>query len=138
MGVARAGNARRQCNGGIVRDGLSQLVYALTPSKNEGGIETGSDAGSERSRGGDGRRTDKKLPVPDGSDGTYADDRCDCFDLDQHDNCRRYGDRRRGMQNDAQRAMVSIGIDGVDVRHLDDGEQRKQRQTHHHDRGGGT
>ena len=42
------------------------------------------------------------------------------------------------LQNDAQRAMVSVGIDGVDVRHLDEGEQRKQRQTHHHDRDGGT
>ena len=34
------------------------------------------------------------------------------------------------VQDDTERTVVSIGVDRVDVRHLDDGEQRKQRQAH--------
>jgi hypothetical protein len=40
------------------------------------------------------------------------------------------------MQNDTERAV--IGVDGVDVSHLDEGEQGKQRQAEHDDSGAGS
>ena len=46
---------------------------------------------------------------------------------------RRQRDRCSGMQNDTQRTVVGVGIDRMDVRHLDDGEQGEQRHTHEHD-----
>ena len=57
----------------------------------------------------------------------------DSLDLDQHDGDCGSRDRHRGVQNDAQRAMIRVGVDRVDVRHLDDGKQGQQRQAHQHD-----
>jgi hypothetical protein len=34
------------------------------------------------------------------------------------------------MHGDAERAVVSVGVDLVNVRHLNDGEQREQEQAH--------
>lgn len=38
------------------------------------------------------------------------------------------------MQNHAERAVVGVGVDGVDVGYLDEGEQGQQRQAQHNDR----
>ena len=54
------------------------------------------------------------------------------LDLDEKDHRCRSGDRSGGVQHDAQRAMIRIGINRVDMRHLNHGEQCKQRQTQQH------
>ncbi len=42
------------------------------------------------------------------------------------------------MKNDAERAVVGVGIDGVDVGHLDESKRGKQRQAEHNDSGVGS
>jgi hypothetical protein len=41
------------------------------------------------------------------------------------------------VQNDAERAVIGVGLDGVDVGHLDEGEKGKQGQAQHNDAGVG-
>ncbi len=50
---------------------------------------------------------------------------------DEDDDGGRRGDRRRRVHDDAQWAVVGGGLNGVDVRHLDNGQQRKQDQAHY-------
>ncbi len=54
------------------------------------------------------------------------------LDLDEKNDrcCSRH--RHGRVQNDAQRATVRIGIDRVNMGHLDDGEQAQQRQAQQH------
>ena len=68
--------------------------------------------------------------MPDRSNRTYVENGRNSLDLNQHDGNDGSRDGRRGMQNDAKRAVVGVGVDRVDVRHLNDREQSQQRQTH--------
>ena len=51
--------------------------------------------------------------------------------MDKNDDGRCNGHRSRGVNRNAQRAVVGVGILWMDVRHLDDGQQRQHHQTHH-------
>lgn len=42
------------------------------------------------------------------------------------------------MQNDAERAVIGVCVDGVDVGYLDEGEQGQQCQAQHDDAGVGS
>ncbi len=44
-------------------------------------------------------------------------------------------DRSRCMQHDAQRAMVGIGLQRVNVRYLNDSQKRQQNETQNHREG---
>ncbi len=68
------------------------------------------------------------MPVAD--DRPRFENRGRRFDLDQDDDCSRYRNRRGGVHDDAQRAMVGVALNGMDVRHLDYGQQRKKNKTH--------
>jgi hypothetical protein len=48
------------------------------------------------------------------------------LNLDQHHHGSRNRNRRRRMHGNAQRAMVGIRVDRMDVRHLRHGEQSEQ------------
>ncbi len=52
------------------------------------------------------------------------------FYLHQHHNGCRHRHRRRSVHHNAKRAMVGIGFQLVHVRHLRDGQERQQNQTH--------
>jgi len=52
------------------------------------------------------------------------------FNLDQNDHGSRYRNGRGCVHDDAQRAMVGVALNGMDVRHLNDGQQRKHGKTH--------
>ena len=53
------------------------------------------------------------------------------LDVDQYDDGCRNRNRRRSVHYDTQRAMVSIAIGCMYVRHLDYGEQRQKNEAHH-------
>jgi hypothetical protein len=53
---------------------------------------------------------------------------------DQDDCNRGYRNRRGRMHHDAQRAVVCGGFNGMNVRYLDDSQQREQEQTQKDDR----
>lgn len=55
---------------------------------------------------------------------------CAGLDLDQDDNGGCDGNRGSRMKEDAEGAVVSIGVDRMHVRYLDYGEQRQQDKTH--------
>jgi hypothetical protein len=135
MGVVRAGSARRrQCNGCIVDPGQSQRVLNIEPGGAVLIRESGRNARSERSRGEAGRGANEELAAPEEPEGTNRDHRCDGLERNEHDNQhRRCNGRCSSMQNDAERAMVSVGVDGVDVGYLNEGKQSKQRQAEHND-----
>jgi hypothetical protein len=52
------------------------------------------------------------------------------LDLHQNHGGNRNRHRSRRMHRNAQRAMVGVGFQRVHVRNLDDGQKRKQNQTH--------
>jgi len=85
-----------------------------------------NDAGLDR-----GRRTDEELPPPLRADGPRVDLRNECLHLDEDDDGSRNRQWSRGVKDDADGAMVSISIDRVNVGHLYEGEQGKQRHAHH-------
>lgn len=59
------------------------------------------------------------------------------LDLDQDDHGGRCCNGRGCVHDDAQRAVVGVALNGMYVRHLDDGQQREQHKTHYgHDRPG--
>lgn len=78
------------------------------------------------------RRTNEELPMPGGSNRTNFDDWCERLDLHQHND--RYGSRDWGrrMKHDAEWTVVGIRVNGMNMRHLDDSEKRKQCQTNQH------
>ena len=58
------------------------------------------------------------------------------FELYEQNRCDGRGYRDRGMECDAERTVIRIGIDRMDVRHLDAGEKRQEHQADdHYDRG---
>jgi hypothetical protein len=82
-------------------------------------------------RSANGRRTDKKRRVPAGeSDGPDFDDRRLNADAHKHDHQNRHDDRRDRVHDDAQRAVVGVGVEGVVVSHLGDGQQNQQNEAH--------
>ena len=54
-------------------------------------------------------------------------------DPDQEDNCRGHRNRRRRVHGNAELAMIGVGLQRMDVRHLDHGQQRQQGKTHYRD-----
>jgi len=58
----------------------------------------------------------------------WFDDRYGGSHRDKNHDGRRNRHRRRRMDGDAQRAMVAVGFQRMDMRHLDDGKERKQYQ----------
>jgi hypothetical protein len=69
------------------------------------------------------------MPVTD--DRAGLENRGRHFDLDQDNHGGRYCNGGGGVHDDAQRAVVGIVLDGMDVRYLDYGEQRQQDKAHH-------
>jgi hypothetical protein len=55
-------------------------------------------------------------------------------DTNQDDCGRGNRNRHRRMHGNAQRAVVGVALQRVHMRHLDDGEQSQQGQTHEHGR----
>jgi hypothetical protein len=64
--------------------------------------------------------------LPDNAEWTDLENSVYRFELYQHDDCRCRGDRRSSVEDDAQRTVISVGIDRVHVGDLDDCEQRQQ------------
>lgn len=50
----------------------------------------------------------------------------------ENDDDRGRRDRRRRMQHDAQRTVIGCGLNRMDVRNLDKGQQCEQDQAHYH------
>jgi hypothetical protein len=71
--------------------------------------------------------------MPNSSYAAEGNNRSDRLDLHQHDGKHDCRNRRCRVQDDTQRTVVSIGVDRVYVRHLDNGEQRKKHQAHQYD-----
>ena len=76
------------------------------------------------------RRTGEELRMPVADDSARFENRGRRFDPNQDDHGSRYRNGRGGVHDDAQRAMIGVALDGMDVRHLDDSQQRKQDKTH--------
>lgn len=83
-------------------------------------------------------RTSKELRVPVTNQRSRFENRGSRFDLDQDHRGSRDRNGRSRVHDNAQRAMVSIALSGMDVRHLDHGEQRQQDKTHYGDNGPST
>ena len=75
-------------------------------------------------------RTREELRVPVTNDRSRFEHRRRRFDLDHDDHGSRHRNGRGCVHDDAQRAMIGVALDGMDVRHLDDSQQRKQDKTH--------
>lgn len=78
-----------------------------------------------------GRGTCKERSVPRPNDRPGFEHRSGCTDLHQNDKGCSDGYGRNRMHDDAQRAMVSVRFERVDVGHLDHHQQRQQSQAHH-------
>lgn len=83
-------------------------------------------------RGGGGRRPGEKGGMPVAKDRTRVQHRRLCPDLDEKDRRDSHGDGRHSVHSDAQRAMVCLGLQGMDVRDLENRNQRQQDEAHHH------
>jgi hypothetical protein len=68
------------------------------------------------------------MPVP--NDCSRFKNRSRRFDLDQNDRGNRHCNGRGCVHDNAQRAMVCVALNGMDVRYLDYGKQRQQDKTH--------
>jgi hypothetical protein len=84
-----------------------------------------------------GWRTNENLPLPVEANRTHFYERHKGVHFDEDDDCGCNSQRGGSMQGDAEWAVVSVGIDGVDVSDLDESEKGKQRQAHQHDYVGG-
>jgi len=83
-----------------------------------------------------GWRTDEELPLTMQAEGPHLDLRNECLHLDEDNEGCRNRQWSRGVQDDADGAVVGVGIDRVHVRHLDESEQGEKGQAHqHHDVG---
>jgi hypothetical protein len=71
--------------------------------------------------------------MPGCSNWANFDDRGQRLDLHQNNGSYRGGNRRGGMEHDAKRTMIRVGIDRVDVGYLDDREERQESQAYHHE-----
>ena len=81
-----------------------------------------------------GRRAYKKLSLPLRANGTHFDLRDEGLHRHEDDNGCCNCQWGRGVQDNADGAVVGIGVYRVNVRHLDEREQGEQRQAHqHHD-----
>jgi hypothetical protein len=76
------------------------------------------------------RGTREELRMPVASDGACFKNRLGCLDVHQHDDGGCDRDRCRRMHHDAERAVIGVGIDRVDVGYLHHRQQRQQHQTH--------
>lgn len=85
------------------------------------------DRESGLAAGGRGPSEELGMPVPD--DRTRLSNRFWGSDSDQDHDGRGNRNRRRGVHRNAQRAMVGIVVQRMNVRHLDQGHHRQQRQT---------
>lgn len=77
------------------------------------------------------RRTDEELGVPVAGNLAYLKDGSGGGHLDQCDDGRRNGNGRRGVQDDAEGAMIRVAGDCMFVRHLCHGEEGQKGQTQH-------
>ena len=91
-----------------------------------------NDAGLEG-----GRRTNEKLTLTLQTHRPHFDLRHKPLHLDEDDDGCRNRYWRGGMEDYADRAVVGIRVDGVNVRHLDESEQGQKGQTHQHHNVGG-
>jgi hypothetical protein len=98
---------------------------AASPNGNQAELENCEDA---LAGGWGGTGEELRMPVTD--DRARSEDRGRRFDLDQGDHCSRYCDGRGCMHDNAQRAMVGVALNRMDVRHLDYGQQRKKDKAH--------
>jgi hypothetical protein len=69
--------------------------------------------------------------MPIAGDRARRKDRSAGLDLDQDDDGRCNGDGGSGVKQDAERAVVGIGVDRMHVGYLNYGEQRQQDKTHY-------
>ena len=78
-----------------------------------------------------GRGTNEELGLPIAGDRLRLKNWRAGFDLDQDNNGG--GDRNGGsrVKQDAERAVVGIGIDRMHVRYLDNGKECQQDKAHH-------
>ncbi|MGA2887237.1 MAG: hypothetical protein ABSE51_04245 [Terracidiphilus sp.] len=77
-----------------------------------------------------GRRAREELGVPMPDDRPRLNERCGGPDSDQDNHRCHHRNGRSRVHRDAQRAMVGIRVERVCVRHLNQGQQREQGQTH--------
>jgi hypothetical protein len=85
---------------------------------------------SERRLAAAGRGTNEELGVPIAGDRLRLENGRAGLDLNQNNNGSCNRDGRGCMEQDAEGAVVGIGIDRMHVRHLDYGEERQQDKTH--------
>lgn len=74
-------------------------------------------------------RTGEELGMPIADGRARYVDRHDGFESDQNNRVGHDRNRRGRVHGHAERAMVGIAIERMDVRYLDHGQQRQQRQT---------
>ena len=77
----------------------------------------------------DGRWASEELGLPIPDDRARLDNRLGGADSDQDYYSRGNRNRRRRVHRDAQRTMVGIAVQSMDMRHLDHGHHRQQSQT---------
>jgi hypothetical protein len=72
--------------------------------------------------------------VPKQSLRSKRDDECDGLAGNQKDHQHRCNNgRRSGVQSNTERTVIGVGIDGVNVCYLDEGEESQQGQAEHND-----
>jgi hypothetical protein len=79
-----------------------------------------------------GWRAYEDLPLQLEANGPHFYERHKGFHLDENDDCGCDRQRCGSVQGDAERAVISVGIDGMDVGYLNEREQCKQGQAHQH------
>lgn len=84
----------------------------------------------KRCRAGNRRRASEELRVPVSRDRANLKSRRGSFNLNQHNNGGSNRNGSRGVQHDAKRAVIRVGVERVDVRHLRHRNDRDQHQTH--------
>ena len=75
------------------------------------------------------RRPRKELGVPVADDRARLDNGRGIFKADQNHNRREHHCRRGRVHCHAERAMISIFVERVQMRHLHNGQKRQQSQT---------
>ncbi len=91
-----------------------------------GGNVTSRTGDGSRASAGAGRRTGEESGAPVAYGGAFVACRGGRAELNQDDEGGSNRDWNDGVENDAERAVVGVGFQGMNVRHLDDGEERKQ------------
>ena len=115
-------STEHQCNGASVRSGSGQVFSSMSLS----GLNEMRPNLDQIDAGLEGRwRTNEQLPLAAGAGGTYFDQRHKCLHLNEDDERCGDGEWGGGVQGDAERAVISVSIDRVNVSYLDEGEQGK-------------